>query len=86
MFGFTAVYRRDKIFAVLPKTRGVESPNALAFKLPSTNSRLQTCIRNDSRIGFTEMQRARWFTFELNCDADLHDALQWLGRAHDAAR
>jgi len=31
------------------------------------------------------MQQARWFTFELATDSDLHDALDWLTRAHDAA-
>jgi len=86
MFGFTGWYRRDKIFAVLPKSRAMESPNALAFKLPSTNPRLLARIRKDPRIGATEMQKARWFTFELTCDADLHDALAWLGRAYEAVR
>jgi hypothetical protein len=63
----------------------MDSPNPLAFKLPSTNPRLLGRISKDARIGSTEMQKARWFTFELNCDADLHDALAWLGRAHEAA-
>jgi hypothetical protein len=85
MFGLTAWYRRDKIFALLPKTRGMQSPNSLAFKLSSTNPRLLARIRKDARIGSTQMQKARWFTFELNCDADLHDALAWLGRAYEAA-
>src|SRR5271154_2722006 len=79
MFGLTAWYRRDKIFAVLPKTRGMDSPNSLAFKLPSASPRLLARIRKDPRIAFTEMQKARWFSFELSCDADLHDALEWLG-------
>jgi len=86
MFGLIAWYRRDKIFAVLPKTRGMDSPSALAFKLPSVSARLLARIRMDSRIAFTEMQKARWFTFELNCDADLHDALDWLAQAYEAAR
>lgn len=85
MFGLTAWYRWDRIFAVLPKTRGMDSPNSLAFKLPSANPRLLARIRKDTRIGFTEMQKARWFTFELSCDADLHDALEWLGGAYEAA-
>jgi hypothetical protein len=86
MFGLTAWYRRDAIFAVLPKTRGMGSPNSLAFKLPSASPRLLTLVRKEARIGSTEMQKARWFTFELGCDADLHDALDWLGRAYEAAR
>jgi len=85
MFGLTAWYRRDNIFAVLPKTRGLESANSVAFKLPATTPRLLARIRKDLRIGFTVMQKARWFKFELGCDGDLHDALQWLGRAYEAA-
>lgn len=86
MFGLTAWYRRENIFAVLPKTRGMDSPNSLAFKLPSASARLLARIRKEPRIGSTEMQKARWFTFELSCDADLHDALEWVGRAYEAAR
>ena len=85
MFGLTAWYRRNSIFAVLPKTRAMDSPNALAFKLPSAGPRLLVRIRKESRIAFTEMQKARWYTFGLSCDADLHDALEWLGRAYEAA-
>src|SRR5437868_8945399 len=32
-FGFTALYLGDRIFAALPRTRGIESANSLAFKL-----------------------------------------------------
>ncbi len=85
MFGLTAWYRRDRIFAVLPKTRGMDSPNSLAFKLPSASTRVLARIRKEPRIGFAEMPKARWFTFELSCDADLHDAIEWLGRAYEAA-
>jgi len=85
MFGFTVWYRRDTIFALLPKTRGMQSPNSLAFKLPSTNPHLLARIRKDSRLAATQMQKARWFTFELTCNADLHDALEWSGRAYEAA-
>jgi hypothetical protein len=31
------------------------------------------------------MKKARWFTFELASDADLHQALKWLSRAYEAA-
>jgi len=32
------------------------------------------------------MQARRWFAFELSSDRDLKDALDWLGRAYEAAR
>jgi hypothetical protein len=84
-FGFTALYRRDRIFALLPRTRGMETANSLAFKLESPAARLLAQLRQDSRIGSAQMQKARWFTFELSSDADLHDALDWLARAYEAA-
>ena len=57
----------------------------MAFKLPSANPRLLARIRKEARIGSTQMQKPKWFTFELSCDVDLHDALEWLSRAYEAA-
>jgi len=84
-FGFTALHRQDRIFALLPRSRGMETANSLAFKFVSLPPRLLRRLQQDRRIASTEMQKARWFTFELTSDADLHDALDWLGRAYDAA-
>lgn len=84
-FGFTAVYRRNKIFALLPRTRAMETPNSLAFKLESPRSRILTQLQQDPRVGATEIRMARWFTFELSAGADLRDALDWLGKAYEAS-
>ena len=84
-FGFMALYRRDLIFAVLPHTRAMGTSNSLAFKLESAGPKIQTRLEEDPRMGFTLMQRKRWYTFELSSDRDLHDALDWLGRAYEAA-
>jgi len=84
-FGFTAFYRKDKIFALLPRTRGMETANSLAFKLESPAAALRKRLEKEPRIGSTQMQKARWFTFEISSDGDLRDALDWLGRAYDAA-
>ena len=85
-FGFTALYREDKIFALLPRTRALEPPNSIAFKLQSAGPRMVAPARRDSRIGHTEMQKARWFTFALSGESDLRDVLEWLLRAYEAAR
>jgi hypothetical protein len=84
-FGLTALYRKDKIFAVLPGTRAMETARSLGFKLEATTPAVRARLEKDWRIGSTQMQSARWFTFELLSDADLHDALDWLGRAFEAA-
>lgn len=84
-FGFTAVYRRDRIFALLPRTRGMESANSLGFKVEDPTPSVRARIEKDPRVGSTQMQKARWFTYKLSSDADLHDALEWLNRAYRAA-
>jgi hypothetical protein len=85
-FGLTALYRQDKIFALLPRTRGMESANSLAFKLESPARRLLARLRQDPRISSTPMQKARWFTFELTSDKDLRGALVWLARAYEGRK
>ena len=84
-FGFTALYRKDKIFAVLPRTRGMGTANSLAFKLEKPTASIRGRLQNDPHIGSTQMQSTRWFTFEISGDADLHHAVDWLGRAYAAA-
>jgi len=87
MFGFTALYRKHKIFAVLPRTRGMEFPNALAVKLgPPAGGATLSRARRDPRIGFSDAMKTRWLTFEMSSDSDLHGALEWLNRAYEAAR
>ena len=84
-FGLTAFYRRDKIFAVLPRSRGMGTANSFGFKFETASTSLLDRLKKDSRIGSTRMQNARWFTFELSTDADLHEGLEWLARAYQAA-
>ena len=84
-FGFTALYRKDTMFAVLPRTRGMETANALAFRIDSPTAKVRLRLENDPRIGAAEIKKARWFSFEVSSDADLHDALDWLGQAYEAA-
>jgi hypothetical protein len=80
-FGFTALYRKDLMFAALPRTRTMETANTLAFKIENPSARLKSRLKGDSRIGSIDVRNARWFTLELSSDADLHDALDWLGHA-----
>jgi len=84
-FGFTALYRGDKLFGLLPRTRAMQTANSLVFKLESPGPQASARMQRDSRVGAAVMQKARWFTFELSTDADLHDALDWLGRGYEAA-
>ena len=85
-FGFTALYRKDIIFALLPRTRGMETPNSLAFRFDAPTASIRGRLQKDARIRSAEIQKARWFSFELCSDGDLHDALEWLRQCYHAAR
>jgi len=84
-FGFTALYRKDKIFAALPRTRAWDTANSLAFKLESPATAVKGRLENDARVGSTLGRNGRWFTLELSSDRDLHDAIDYLGPAYEAA-
>lgn len=84
-FGFTALYRKDTMFAALPRTRSMGTANSLVFKIHNPKPAIRKRLEGDPRIGAMQMQKARWFTFEISSDTDLHDALDWLGRALDMA-
>ena len=49
-FGFTALYRKDRIFVLLPHTRGMETSNSLAFKLDSPTPVVRERLDQDQRI------------------------------------
>ena len=87
MFGFLCFYRQRKIFAALPVTRGVNSPNALMFRIKPMPPELLNRAREDRRID-TENRTpsAKWYNFELNSAEDLRDALWWLNQAYQRAK
>ena len=86
MFGFMALYHGKRIFAALPRSRGLGTPNSLAFKLPAPSPGTRKRLEAESRIHTTVMHASRWFSFELSSDSDLRDALAWLNRAYQAAK
>jgi hypothetical protein len=85
-FGFIALYRGKRIFGLLPRTRAVFQGNGVAFRLDQPSSAVRSLIENDCRISAFDKNRVRWFNFELSSDTDLHDVLDYLGRAFEAAR
>jgi hypothetical protein len=85
-FGFTALYRKDKMFAALPRTRAIETSDSLAFKLESPVRAVRARLDKTTRPWSSQSGKSRWFTFEIHSDAELHDALDWLGKAYAEAR
>lgn len=84
-FGLVAFHHKDRIFALLPRTRAISTANSLGFKLDATPPGLRAHLEADVRIGSLQMQKSRWFSFEVSSQGDLHDALEWLRTAYVAA-
>jgi hypothetical protein len=85
MFGLTALYRGPVIFAALPKTRAMGSPNAVSFKLAGASAKVMGQLKREKRIQETMMAAAKWFVFEMESEEDLRGVLEWLGVAYAAA-
>lgn len=74
-FGFTALYRKDFMFAALPRTRSLEKTNAIAVRLETRSAAIRSRFEKDPRVSSAPTESARWFAFHLSSDVDLHDAL-----------
>lgn len=87
MFGFLFFYRRGKVFAALPRTRGFDSPSSLVFKFNPMPPALRERARTDPRMNTsTKVTSKGWFSLEMHSESDLRDALFWLNRAYEAAK
>ena len=84
-FGFSALYRKDRMFAAVPRTRALETANSMAFKLESPSRAVKARLDKTTRPWSAQLDKARWFAFEMSTDADLHEAIDWLGRAYESA-
>jgi hypothetical protein len=85
MFGLISFYREKTIFAAVPKSRALGSPNAVIFKLPK-DSKWRGAALKDSRIQPENMETHKWFPFEIGSDRDLREALLWFERAFQSAK
>ena len=85
MFGMTAFYRADQIFAVLPKTRGFQSSNGVAFRFETISAELAEELRLDDRV-LTNPIGKKWITFEVHEAKDVNAVLEWMSRAYENCR
>jgi hypothetical protein len=87
MFGLAGFYREKVIFAALPRTRALTTPNSFIFKFTPMPPALSQRAKNDPRIN-SERQTpgAKWYSFELHSADDITDALWWLNQAYEAAK
>jgi len=81
MFGMTAVYRGDAIFGVLPRTRAMDTPYSVSFKIPRRNPSLKKRLEHDPRI-LPSTRDAKWISLELQSGNNLRDAIRWFAQAY----
>ena len=95
MFGMRAFYRKRRIFAAVPRTRALNSPTSVIFKLHaqagkkagnSWDRQRQFHDMEDSRLKELRMTSAGWLSFELNSAEDIRDALYWFEQAYNKAQ
>jgi hypothetical protein len=95
MFGMRAFYRKRRIFAAVPRTRALNSPTSVIFKLHAQSSgkkannwdrQRQFHDMEDSRLKELRMTSAGWLSFELNSAEDIRDALYWFEQAYNKAQ
>jgi hypothetical protein len=86
MFGLLGFYRKAKIFAALPVTRAIGTPNSIIFKIEPMPPELLRRATSDRRL---DPERhgpgTRWRSFEIGSKEDLRDALWWLNQAYKRA-
>lgn len=72
MFGMRAIYRKETIFALLPETKMIDRPNAIAFKFAD-----QSQVKREGK---------KWQLFDVESEANLTQALQVLSEAYHKAK
>ncbi|HXN95647.1 MAG TPA: hypothetical protein VN879_14160 [Candidatus Acidoferrales bacterium] len=87
MFGYQGLYRDGQIFAALPRSRAMKSPTSIMIKVASASPAVLESVKKDSRVDpVSGMSGAGWFFFELDDASATKGALDWLGRAYEAAK
>ena len=85
MFGFRALYRRNRIFAALPNSRGLGPDPCILLKFDPMPPGFLKRAQSDLRVQSNSPGKG-WFSFTLASDTDLHDALDWLSHSYEAAK
>lgn len=84
MFGLTGIYRGPNIFAVLPRTRAMDVPDSIAFRLLKRPRHIVTELNQDEQI-VASTSEAKWISFVMQSDSEIHAALKWLAVAYRQA-
>lgn len=85
MFGLNGIYRGSNIFAVLPRTRAMDVPDSIAFRLVKRPQNIIDELSKDERI-VASTAEAKWISFMIESDSEIHAALKWLALAYRQAQ
>src|ERR1041384_5545930 len=69
MFGLNGIYPGRNIFAVLPRTRAMDAPDSIAFRLLKRPRNIIDELRNDERI-IASTAEARWISIVMGSDSE----------------
>jgi hypothetical protein len=93
MFGFFGVYRKEKIFGVIPKTRTMAEGNAIWYKVwpvkttrPKPGSKHARSTARREEMEDMTVTGPNWKSFPVDSPAHLHGALEVLARAYESAK
>ena len=84
MFGLNGIYRGRNIFAVLPRTRALDVPDSIAFRLLKRPQHIMEKLRKDKQI-LASTPGAKWISFVMESESEIHAALNWLALAYRQA-
>lgn len=86
MFGMTAVYRKDIIFGLLPKTRSLHSGDSIWMKFAKLTPAIKKKLQSEPRIiPPRKPTGAQWYTMSAVTPAEYGFVIEWLAIAHQAA-
>ena len=87
MFGMISLFHGGAIFAAVPRTKTLRSPQSIILKFDPMPPALQEKMKSEPRLTRDAPgPGAGWHAFELATDADIKDALWWLNQAYEAAK
>ena len=86
MFGMISFFRKGSIFAAVPRTRTLRSPQSFILKFDPMPIALVEKMSAEPRLTRDAPgPGAGWHAFELSTHEDIRDALWWLSKAYDLA-
>jgi hypothetical protein len=87
MFGMVSFFRKGAIFAAVPRTRTLRSPESIIVKFDPMPPALAGTMAGEPRLTRDAPgPGAGWHAFDLGSESDIKDALWWLNQAYELAK